>query len=201
MKTKNKNHFTILMGESASGKTSIADELVKNYGYKKYLTCTTRPRREGESRKAYRFWTREKFVEELKNFIEVKTYRTVLHDIEDTWYYGTPILKKHFWDCFTKPKNYVIVLTLSGAKKFVEYYGKENCSVFYISVPTATRYIRAKNRGEFCESEWQRRFKADIVDFPEKEVKELADKVVKNTSSNINSAIMQILGYNNGRKN
>jgi hypothetical protein len=61
--------------------------------------------------------------------------------------------------------------------------------------------MRAKSRGEFCESEWQRRYRADIMDFPEDEVNEITDKIIKNGNNGINSAIMQILEYNNGRKN
>ena len=38
----------ILVGQSASGKTSIAKDLIERYGFKKFVTHTTRKPRIGE---------------------------------------------------------------------------------------------------------------------------------------------------------
>ena len=71
---KNKNKFLVLIGKSASGKTSIAELLCNKYGYKQYKTVTTRPKRKDEDDNAYYFWSKKKFENEIKkdNFIEVK---------------------------------------------------------------------------------------------------------------------------------
>ena len=52
----------ILVGASASGKTEIANILIKKYGYEKMVTATTRPMRVNEVNKVdYFFLTEEEF--------------------------------------------------------------------------------------------------------------------------------------------
>ena len=40
--------MVILIGKSASGKDTVAKRLIKDYGYQKIVTWTTRPMRPGE---------------------------------------------------------------------------------------------------------------------------------------------------------
>lgn len=67
----------ILVGPSASGKTEVAKELVKNHGFKKVVTYTTRLPREGEiDGKDYHFISLPDFIEKLSNnfFFEYVNY-------------------------------------------------------------------------------------------------------------------------------
>lgn len=67
----------VLTGPSASGKTSIVIKLVKNYGYSKVITTTTRSPRVGEMDGVdYHFVSVIKFLKDKKNneFIETIFY-------------------------------------------------------------------------------------------------------------------------------
>ena len=67
----------ILLGASASGKTEVAKELVKNYNFKKVVTYTTRPKREGEVEgKDYNFISLDSFKTKMDDgfFFEYVNY-------------------------------------------------------------------------------------------------------------------------------
>lgn len=75
----------ILIGASASGKTEIAKFLIKEYGFEKLVTTTTRPMRTGEVNDVdYHFVTPDEFyqLKEKNSFFE-----TVIYNEN---YYGTP---------------------------------------------------------------------------------------------------------------
>ncbi len=75
----------ILIGASASGKTEIAKLLIKEYGFEKLVTTTTRPKRVGEVDGVdYNFVTPDEFFELKENdaFFEWVIYNEN--------YYGTP---------------------------------------------------------------------------------------------------------------
>lgn len=67
----------VLTGPSATGKTETALYLMKHYGLKKVITCTSRAPRKGEVNGVdYHFLTLEQFQEGFKNneFLETATY-------------------------------------------------------------------------------------------------------------------------------
>lgn len=51
----------VLVGKSGAGKSTIAKAIEKTYGLKRCITYTARPRRKGESKKAYHFVSEEEF--------------------------------------------------------------------------------------------------------------------------------------------
>ena len=52
----------VLVGPSASGKSAIVKNLIKNYGLEKFITCTTRSMRVGEINGVdYYFLSNEEF--------------------------------------------------------------------------------------------------------------------------------------------
>ena len=74
----------IIVGESASGKSSVEKYLVENYGYKKIVSYTTRQPRNGEIDGVdYHFVNKSLFLElkEKGFFAETAQY--------NEWYYGT----------------------------------------------------------------------------------------------------------------
>ena len=57
----------VLVGQTNSGKTTVA-KLLEAYGYKRIVTYTTRPKRQGERNGIdYNFVTDEKFKSMIKN--------------------------------------------------------------------------------------------------------------------------------------
>lgn len=96
----------VLVGPSASGKSAIVKNLIKNYGLEKFITCTTRPMRVGEVDGVdYYFLTNEDFSNyyEKNEFIETVFYNGN--------YYGT--LKKEASD------NKVVILEPQGLNNFI----------------------------------------------------------------------------------
>ena len=132
----------VLVGESASGKSSIEKNLVDNHGFKKIVSYTTRSPRKGEITGVdYHFISPEHFLE-LKNqgfFAETAQY--------NGWYYGTA--KE---DC-TNDK--VAVLTPHGLRQVSKLEGIDVTS-FYINVPRRDRLIKILQRGDNIEEAYRR---------------------------------------------
>jgi guanylate kinase len=132
----------VLIGESASGKSSIERCLVEDYGYNKIVSYTTRPPRAGEVDGIdYHFISTEHF-ESLKKqefFAESAQYRD--------WHYG--IAKE---DC-TDDK--VAVLTPHGLRQ-VSKIKDIKVTSFYINVPRRDRLIKLLQRGDNIEEAYRR---------------------------------------------
>lgn len=140
----------VLVGESASGKSSIERYLVENYGYKKVISYTTRQPREGEVDGIdYHFIDKSQFrrLKEQGFFAETAVY--------NGWYYGT--LKK---DC-TDDK--VAVLTPHGLRQISKIKGI-NVTSFYINVPRRDRLIKILQRGDNIEESYRRNL-SDVGQF------------------------------------
>lgn len=132
----------VLVGESASGKSSIEKYFVDNYGYNKIVSYTTRPPREGEVDGVdYHFITKSQFrrLKEQDFFAETAIY--------NDWYYG--VAKK---DC-TDDK--VAVLTPHGLRQ-VSKIKDINITSFYINVPRRDRLIKILQRGDNIEESYRR---------------------------------------------
>lgn len=140
----------VLVGESASGKSSIEKYLVDNYGYNKIVSYTTRQPREGEIDGVdYHFINTEQFYKlKADNFFaETATY--------NNWYYG--IAKE---DC---TDNKVAVLTPHGLRQ-VSKIRDINIISFYINVPRRDRLIKILQRGDNVD-EACRRSLSDVGQF------------------------------------
>ena len=132
----------VLVGESASGKSSIEKYLVDNCEYNKIVSYTTRPPREGEVDGIdYHFITKSQFrrLSEQDFFAEQAVYRD--------WYYG--VAKK---DC-TDDK--VAVLTPHGLRQ-ISKIKDINVVSFYINVPRRDRLIKILQRGDNIEESYRR---------------------------------------------
>lgn len=147
----------VLVGKTASGKTTIANELCKNHGYKRIITYTTRPMRENEVQDVdYHFISDEQFNKMVENneFTEYKRYNTA-HGV---WSYGSVITSEQESsdDC------YVIILTPQGlrdlSKKTSRYIA------FYLDVGFKSQLERLKKRGDE-EQQIIKRLRNDDKDF------------------------------------
>ena len=132
----------VLVGESASGKSSIEKYLVDNYGYSKVISYTTRSPRPNEADGVdYHFINVEEFMKlkERGFFAETAVY--------NNWHYGTA--KK---DC-TDDK--IAVLTPHGLRQIAKVDGI-NAVSFYINVPRRDRLIKILQRGDDIEEAYRR---------------------------------------------
>ena len=177
--------ITILCGKSASGKDTLLTELKNNEGFGTIISTTSRPIRGGElNGREYNFVTKEEFLKEIEEnkFLEYRTYDTLVNGQPDTWYYGCP---KKTLDDLNPDKDYVIILDMGGTKDFVDYLGKENCFVCYIDAPDSVREERARSRGSFDKTEWDRRAKDDEIKFSDEIVDSLANAGISNDVGNV----------------
>ena len=175
----------ILTGKSCSGKDSVS-RVLENMGYRSIVSWSSRPKRENETNGIeYNFCSKIEFENMIRNneMIEYRFYNTLYNNVADTWYYG---IRKENLDT---NKNYIVILDLNGAKNFINYYGKENCMLFYLDASYEIRKRRAINRGSFDITEWERRALADDDDFEMRKIKNLFrlynGKYIINDTNNI----------------
>lgn len=153
----------ILVGESASGKSTIETILCKNFGYKKVVSYTTRNPRENEVDGIdYHFISVDEFKKKQKEgfFAEVGEY--------NGWFYGSAAE-----DC-TNDK--VAVLTPHGMRQLKNKPGI-NVVCFYIKVPRRDRLIKILQRNDNIE-EAKRRDASDVGQFDG--IEDEATYVIKN---------------------
>ena len=113
-----KGKLFIFSGTSGSGKTTIAEALLRQLPlFQRVVTCTTRASREGEKDGTdYHFVSREKFTE----YIE----KDMLLEHAEVYgnHYGS--LRKEVGDILAKGKNIILVIDVQGAmtikKRFPE---------------------------------------------------------------------------------
>jgi guanylate kinase len=132
----------VLVGESASGKSSIEKCLVEDYEYNKVVSYTTRQPRPNEVDGVdYHFISVEEFydLKEQGFFAETAVY--------NNWNYG--VAKE---DC-TDDK--VAVLTPHGLRQVSKIDGI-NIISFYINVPRRDRLIKILQRGDDIEEAYRR---------------------------------------------
>ena len=190
-----KNKILILISPSSCGKDYIVSKLISEYNFNPLISHTTRPIRPKEKNgQDYYFISDAQFKQMIDNdlFIEYRTYNTLVDNIPSTWYYG---LDKQTIDEFNIHKNYVTIFDVKGAKEFIDYYGRENCFVCMIKCEDKIREERAKLRGGFSQSEWDRRLVDDNVVFSEENINGLVDHYINNdgTLDELNDKIKVLL--------
>ena len=148
----------VLVGKTASGKTTVANELCnKHHGYKRIITYTTRPMRENETQDVdYHFISDEQFNKMVENneFTEYKRYNTA-HGV---WSYGSVVtLEQELSD-----NCYVIILTPQGLRDLSKRMSRY--IAFYLNVSFKSQLERLKKRGDE-EQQIIKRLKNDAKDF------------------------------------
>ena len=123
----------VLVGPSASGKSAIVKNLMKNYGLEKFITCTTRQMRVGEVDKVdYYFFNNEEFN---NLYVAGEFIETVFYNGN---YYGT--LKKEAND------NKVVILEPQGVNNFLN----AGVDVFVVFLQTDEKVLESRmlSRGD-----------------------------------------------------
>ena len=178
----------ILLGKSAAGKDTLLRLMQQTGQFKPIVSTTSRPIRENEIPDVdYHFVSKQEFLNMIDNhkLIEYRKYDTLVGGNPDTWYYGTSRDAVN-----TKGKeNYVAVLDPSGAKTFKEKLGEDACTTIYLTASKKIRTERARKRGSFDETEWNRRLEDDEIRFRDMEYQ--ADIVIDNNTSIDDSTLLE----------
>lgn len=181
----------ILLGKTSSGKDTILNHLITRYDYKKVITYTTRPMRDGEEQDAtYHFISENDFKQKIENgfFAEWKTYNTEF----GIWFYGTALE-----DLANADDKSIIILTPQG---YLDIKNKlfNNVVSVYISANNETIKKRLLKRGD-DKNEAQRRLEHDNKDFTD--IENQVDKIIyNNEGTNIVDVVEQLLNVIKERK-
>ena len=139
----------VLMGKSASGKTEIAQILVKKYGFHSVVTYTTRKPRAGEIPDV----TYHYITVELLNYLndsEIDFKQKIEEDFfaewkqyivnNEIWYYGSA--KE---DLENADDNTVIILTPDGVRDIKKNGVKATVVYLYANLPTIKKRLKVRN--------------------------------------------------------
>ncbi|MBQ9119674.1 MAG: guanylate kinase [Lachnospiraceae bacterium] len=176
----------VLMGKSASGKDTLYNQLLQTEALhlKRIILYTTRPIRTGEENgREYYFVSQERFyeMENAGQVVECRTYQTV----HGPWHYFTAADEQIN---LAGTQNYLMINTLEGYCRLVQYFGQDYVVPLYIEVEDGLRLERALSRerqqAQPKYEEMCRRFLADARDFsPEK----LAEAGIVETYPNLDA--------------
>lgn len=167
----------ILIGPSASGKSTIEKSLVRD-GFKNIISYTSRPIRECETNhKDYHFITKEDFQEKLNDgfFAEHTEY--------NSWFYG--IAKEDM------KQDSIAVVEPFGFRQLLKLSEKENFNIlsFFIEAPERMRLKRMVDRGDNLMEIFRRIFSDQgVFQGIDKEV----DYVIENHDGELYKAIENI---------
>lgn len=153
----------VIVGESASGKSSVAKYLMDNYGYKRIITYTTRDQRDNEEDGVDYYFIQPQHFETLKRqgfFAETASY--------NGWLYGSA--KEDYTD------DVVVVLTPRGLRS-LRLNGVKNIYSIYLNVPRRDRLIKCLERGDNIEEAYRRSL-SDVGQFDG--IEDEVDLVVQN---------------------
>ena len=162
----------LLHGKSGSGKDFSLKHLTNTKGMIPIVSYTTRPMRQGEIDGVdYNFISEQEFFQLLEEdmMLEYREYDTLVDNMPQTWYYGSPIVTD------VDTKEYIVVVTPEAISTYLEFYGYKDVSVIYIHSSDEVRKQRAMERGSFSEPEWERRLVQDEKDFELGRVIKLSD--------------------------
>lgn len=159
----------VLIGESGAGKSLIEKILSDKYGYKRTVSYTTRPPRQGEIDGVdYHFISKNEYAEKFSEgfFAETGSY--------NGWFYGTT--KDQY--C----KNTVCVLTPHGLRQIRKVFEEDvelRIKSFYVKVPRRDRLIKILERGDEID-EAIRRNQSDVGQYDG--IEDEVDIVIENNS-------------------
>ena len=174
-----KKPFLLIIGESGSGKTAIAEILEREHGLKQVQSYTNRPKR-NEKEVGHIFLT-EKNITKIKAQYPNRVAETIY---DKSLYFTT---QEQIESCDT------YVISPDAIPMFRENYkGKKKVIIVYVHAPTFLRMERMQKRGDAPEA-IDERVCFDAVAF--KGAMEMADLVVRNFV--LSESVDTILNYLN----
>lgn len=164
----------LLMGESGSGKTTIADILEECYGLTQIRSYTTRPKRTPD--------------EDCHTFVTKEQFHSLKQRVSYTEFNG-------YEYCCTQEQvqnNSVFVVDPSGINYFKSHYsGMKRPVVAYIRTKPETRFVRMVHRGDTTEQA-RERIKHDMSAF--RDAESMADIIIDN-DGDIADSVQKLLDY------
>ena len=142
------NSKIVLVGPGASGKDFLRKKFQAK-GFKFGVSCTTRPKREGEEWGVDYYYMNDKDFHKHIHFDMMLEYQKF-----NGWYYG--ITKDEFEKCD------VLILNAEAVEKLPKEY-RERCFVIYTDIDREIRLDRLKARKDFDNP--QRRIEEDDKQF------------------------------------
>jgi guanylate kinase len=135
VKQMSKGKIIVIIGKTASGKSSLAKDICKEKNIKQLITYTTRPSREGEINGVdYHFISEQEYKN--NEFICKEQYEVKPYGFQG---YGVKVSD------LETDENVVIVLTPPGYRELKEKYGDRVVGI-YIMAPYKQRYERYISR-------------------------------------------------------
>lgn len=153
----------VFIGESGAGKDYLLNNCIKEFGWHKTVSHTTRPMRDGEiDEKDYHFISESEFctIELNRKFIETTSYKTQ----NGEWYYG------FHEDSIEGDGIKGLILNKHGLDQFIERGYGDRMIIFQVYCDTDIRILRYKDRLGYNPTEKQLaegflRLLRDIEDF------------------------------------
>lgn len=152
----------VLVGTSGTGKDAILNKIELLGDIHRCVSHTTRPIRENEiDHIAYHFTEKEDFLHmsRRKEFIETRSYDTLVGGNPDTWYYGL-----HKSEVNLEKHNCIVIVDMEGLKELEEYFGENNVLSILIHTDEEIRRERFISRGD-DPTEVERRIEDDNEKF------------------------------------
>lgn len=138
-----------LVGKSGSGKTTIEDELIHKYGFKRAISYTTRKKRENDVEGVNYFFVSREDIERLKQEDRLGECITYIDDI-------------YALDKEQCKADRVVVVAPEGLKQLKEKKDLYVISI-YLDVSKEVRKERMLNRGDSLENVEKRLEKDDVL--------------------------------------
>ena len=157
-----------ILGESASGKTSLVERICKSTGMTQVVSYTTRPRRNGESDN--HIFVNDDVYEEMKSNNQIAAYS----QIGEYKYWATI-------DQISQNDIYVVDSVGLQELKDLNLDNVELCSI-YINVPKPIRRERALQRGDNMET-YAKRAADEFKQFADMKIRNKYDYAVSNIDS------------------
>jgi guanylate kinase len=182
MRMKKMYKVIALVGEAGAGKDSLMQAILElRPSLHEIVSCTTRPKREGEAHGVnYFYYTPEKFGEMVLRDEMLEC--TVFND----WFYGTS------YDSVRSDCVNIGVFNPAGVEA-LEARGDVELYVVWVTASKKTRLLRQLNREEDPDvDEIIRRYRADQLDFAEFETKS-PTLIVYNEETSLSSLAKSIL--------
>ena len=145
----------VVVGKTCSGKTTLVDRVVKETDYKKIVTYTTRPPRDGEDESSYVFVDDKEF-QYLINHNKLMEYTSYDVASGETWYYGSAKVDYG--------PGKIIVLNPYGLERVQKELEGQHVVYIYLKASDAVLRARLEDRGD-NNLEADRRLAADAKDF------------------------------------
>lgn len=157
-----------ILGESASGKTSIVERICKSTGMTQVISYTTRPRRDGESDN--HIFVNDDIYEEMKKNNQIAAY--------------TQIGEYKYWSTIDQIyQSDIYVIDNIGVQSLRELNLQDiELCLIYINVPKAIRRERAIKRGDNIDT-YARRAADEFEQFANMKIHNRYDYAVSNIDS------------------